>query len=75
MGAANLFEVRFSVVKVSAAGKLTAFDYRKDVRKVFVQATSNHPKDLLAAITNNVALAPGESIEIVGLIEMGVVFT
>jgi hypothetical protein len=66
MGVALIFNVKFAVVKPSPGGQAgNAFQYRKEPRQALVQAVSNHPKDLLTVLNNNIALAAGENIEII----------
>ena len=64
MAIQNAFVVQYEVVKPSAGGAGSAYAYRRGARRALVIAASSHPKDLLAPLTNNVALASGEVIEI-----------
>lgn len=67
MSTVLIFEVEFQVRKVSASAPGKTDTYRKDTRKVLVQAGSQHPKDILVPLTNNVTLATGESIDILSV--------
>jgi hypothetical protein len=64
MATANLYEVRFQVVRVAPPGSSSAWQYRKEVRKALVQAASI--QELPSVLTTDVDLQPGESIDILG---------
>lgn len=64
MSVAQIFNVKFQIIKPSANGKSTANDYRRETRQALVQAASVHPKDLLTVLNANIPLLAGESIEI-----------
>jgi len=68
----RLFEVHYQVVKSNAAGSSRAFQYRRDPKVALVQAAE--PQDVAHVLSEHIALAPGESIEILGTKEIGPVF-
>jgi hypothetical protein len=68
MATANLYEVRFQVVKVAPPGSSSAWQYRKEMRKTLVQAASI--QELPSVLTAGVDLQPGESIDIIGALQV-----
>jgi hypothetical protein len=68
MATANLYEVRFQVVKAAPPGSSNAWQYRKEMRKALVQAVS--VQELPSVLTADVDLQPGESIEILGALQV-----
>jgi len=66
MGTAQLWKVKFQVVRVSGAGKNTAYDYRREVRSANVQAAT--PAAVQAVLNANITgLVAGETIEIISI--------
>lgn len=65
MSTLSLFRVKFRAVKTAAAGQAgSPYTYTKDPRIVQISAASGHPKDLLAVLTSDITLQPGETLEI-----------
>jgi hypothetical protein len=68
MGNNVLFEVRFEVVKVAPPGSSSAYQYRRGMRKALVQAA--RVQDLPSVLNADITLQPGESIDILGALEV-----
>jgi len=66
MGTAQLWRVKFQVVRPSAAGKNTVYDYRREVRSADVQAAT--PAAVQAVLNADITgLVAGEVIEIISI--------
>jgi hypothetical protein len=66
MGTAQIWRVKFQVVRVSGAGKNTAYDYRREVRSADVQAAN--PAATKAVLDADITgLVAGETIEIISI--------
>jgi hypothetical protein len=68
MGIAQIWEIKFQVVKPGAAGSNSAYQYRREQRSTRVLAAS--PAAALAVLNANVTgLVAGEVIEVVSIQE------
>ena len=70
MATANVYEVRFQVVKAATAVSGPAWQYRLEPRKAIIQAASTHAKDLLAVLNADITLRTGEVIDILGVTQL-----
>jgi hypothetical protein len=64
MSVLNMYRVEFCIVKASAGGAGSAYQYRRTPRTALVSAVSAHPKDLLSVLNSDITVNAGETIEI-----------
>jgi hypothetical protein len=68
MAKTPIFQVEYCIRNAKTGSfRGQADNYRKDLHKAYVAASSSHPKDILAVLTSNVTLATGESIDVLSV--------
>ena len=68
MSVLQLFKPSFRLVKAAAAGQTSRPNqYTREVRSVIIAAASAHPKDILAVLNADIAVRPGETIEVLSV--------